>query len=229
MPRDKTQTGNRFPSIRLGFSVGGVTAVNAKLAELSNAIRRRINRAAVKAAARPLLIAAKNAANIVAHTSKRHEGFGTTARAMSLKTGSVKANPDIAYAVIGADRNYVELLDLQNALKRSRVMNVRFQKRGKGGVMKAPQRLAGQKKLALHARSSVTPQKNEYGLKTGGAVRRKPAKYAHLIEYGTRRSAAYPILARVRALRATALASFENEFSIRLYKEVQRLASKRAA
>lgn len=176
--------------------VGDVQTANA-LAKLPAAVQRKVARLAIAAKARPIQNAMKLGARRASASSRRQEGIGATARSIATKVETSKKNPWVTYARIGARRGYYEFIHLQDDQKRSGVSHVTtITRKRRGSGRKAVYEDRGGRLKTLSARgrkARLSPNRHKDGTH-GGAIKRGPSRYLHLIETGGRKG-------RLRAYR----------------------------
>lgn len=212
-----------MPAIR---SVGGIRGLSVKfvgaeqtkraLAMLPAAIQRRVLRNAVAAAARPVTRAIKAGARTASAQSRRHEGVGTTSRAIIQKVATSKRDPAVAFAKIGARRGYTEFIQLD----KTRVSGITAERRTR--------RRRGAAKVTRRSLKNLGPaaRKARLNPKSNTSNKRTPTRYLHLIEKGSRRSRGHGFMQQAAAGQISAS---RGAFARIMHQGVQREFSKMAA
>lgn len=215
----RTRTVRNIGGIRgLAVRVTGANETIQALAKLPVAVQRRVLRQGMAAAARPVVQAMKAGAKSASKASERHEGIGSTARAIISKVATSKRDPSIAYAVVGARRGYAEFLTFDRSAGKTGVRTIEAQRRmrRKGKNVTRRRQLKSLGPIARKAR--LDPRSNS-------ARKRVPSRYLHLFE---KRGAAGGRFMD-KASRSSASASqqaFHRVFMNGLVREFSKMAAK---
>lgn len=203
--------------------VGDVQTARA-LSQLPTRVQRAIARHAIAAKARPIAKAMKAGAAMAARDSIRHEGIGTTSRAISMKVATSKRNPWVTYAKVGARRGYTEFVTLLDDTKRSAPKGVAVVKqirrgRGRRGVR--------EDRVSLLKSMSARTRRARLDPKSNSTRKRIPSRYLHLIEKGTKRFLGYQFMERSAELGKTAgQAAYMRVLDEGIKREFAKLAAK---
>lgn len=173
-----------LPGGGLAVKVVGSQKTKRQLELLPVLVQRKILRLAVAAGARPVADEMRGRLRRISAASKRHEGIGTAARSIVVKTASKKSDPNVAYAVVGARRGYGEIATLRagvSAGHSAAVKNVtayKVIKRGRRGSLRV--NLSDNIRLSPSARKArLRPTKGLRDLN-----KRVPSRYLHMLERG---------------------------------------------
>ena len=175
----KSRTIHSVGGVRgLAVRIEGAEQTKRALAGLPAAVQRKVLRGAVAAAARPVTKTMRRLAKSYSAASKQQEGIGATARAIAQKVRTSKRDPATAYAVIGARRDHVELVDIKHSTGAVAGITQVRRRNKKGAVRRRNLKNLGP--IARKARLNPRRENNR---------KRRPSRYLHLIEKGGKKRA----------------------------------------